>query len=66
MSNVGTLLDPAEQLWLKSGLPAEFLSHLKLSDDPDGVVNSSFKLGSAAQVCLLSVSHFKLLTRNVP
>lgn len=42
--------DEATSLWLANGLPREMLSHLKLSGCPDTAINSSFKLGSAAQV----------------
>lgn len=42
--------DQVSFIWLANGLPRETLSHLKLSDCPDTAINSSFKLGSAAQV----------------
>lgn len=40
----------AQALWLANGFPAEYLSGLKLSERPDPTVDSSFKLGTAAQV----------------
>jgi hypothetical protein len=42
--------DQATSLWLANDLPREFFSHLKLSDCPDTAIDSSFKVGSAAQV----------------
>lgn len=43
----------ARSLWLASGLPSDVLSRLKLSDKPDPSVDSSFRIGTAAQVSLL-------------
>ena len=40
----------AQSLWLDNDLPAEALLSLELSENPDPSVNSSFKLGTAAQV----------------
>lgn len=37
-------------LWVSNGLPENFLSHLKLTGNPDTVVQSSFRVGLAAQV----------------
>ncbi|KAG0704829.1 CoA-transferase family III [Suillus ampliporus] len=55
MSHTPDTSDPCDQatsLWLANGLPQEMLSHLKLSDCPDTAINSSFKLGSAAQTSI--------------
>lgn len=43
-------LAAAKQLWDSLGLPADVLSHLHLTSDPDPAVDSSFKIGTAAQV----------------
>ncbi|KAI0072040.1 CoA-transferase family III [Panus rudis PR-1116 ss-1] len=43
---------PAQKLWEAVGLPPEPLSRLVLSEKPDPAVNSSFKLGSAAQTVI--------------
>ena len=40
----------ARALWVSAGLPERFLQHLHLSESADPSVNSSFKLGTAAQV----------------
>ncbi|OCB84061.1 CoA-transferase family III [Sanghuangporus baumii] len=37
------------KFWEESGLPVHFLDDLHLNDNPDPVVNSSFKLGAVAQ-----------------
>jgi hypothetical protein len=42
--------EPSRKLWLLNGLPEAALFHLNLSKDPNNVVQSSFKLGCAAQV----------------
>ena len=39
-------------IWISNGLPESFLGHLKLSGNPDTAIQSSFRLGLAAQVCL--------------
>lgn len=41
----------AESLWKAAGLPGSSLQKLKLTSSPDPAVNSSFRLGTAAQVC---------------
>ncbi|KAL5501625.1 hypothetical protein ACEPAH_8885 [Sanghuangporus vaninii] len=41
--------EPARKIWEESGLPVHFLDDLNLNDNPDPVVNSSFKLGTVAQ-----------------
>lgn len=43
-------------LWISNGLPEDFLSHLKLTGNPDTAVPSSFRLGLAAQVRLIPSS----------
>ena len=40
----------AEALWKYHGLPVSWFPRLRLSEAPDPAVNSSFKLGTAAQV----------------
>lgn len=52
MSYASQSHDQATSLWLANDLPREILSHLKLSDCPDTAINSSFKLGSAAQTSI--------------
>ena len=48
---MGSIRAPASVLWRSFDLPVEFLSHLHLSEQPDPAVDSSFKIGTAAQVC---------------
>ncbi|OSD02387.1 CoA-transferase family III [Trametes coccinea BRFM310] len=43
---------PAEALWRSLRLPAEALTRLHLTERPDPAVNSSFKLGTAAQTAI--------------
>lgn len=50
MSYTSQSCDQAASLWLANDLPLEILSHLKLSGCPDTAIDSSFKLGNAAQV----------------
>ncbi|KAG1777216.1 CoA-transferase family III [Suillus placidus] len=52
MSYTSQSCDQATSLWLANDLPREILSHLKLSGCPDTAINSSFKLGSAAQTSI--------------
>ncbi|KAG1743205.1 CoA-transferase family III [Suillus paluster] len=54
MSDIGASepWDQATSLWLANDLPQEMLSHLKLGGSPDTAINSSFKLGSAAQTSI--------------
>ncbi|KAJ7580224.1 CoA-transferase family III domain-containing protein [Mycena floridula] len=56
---------PARKLWLSAGLPEDALEHLHLSKDPDPVLNSSFRLGTAAQTAIglaaLSAAHLHRL-----
>ena len=40
----------ARQIWEANGLPPEVISSLHLSANADPAVNSSFRLGTAAQV----------------
>jgi hypothetical protein len=42
---------PAKTVWVRLGLPPDDLENLRLTEVPDPSVNSSFKLGTAAQVC---------------
>jgi len=42
---------PAKSVWVRLGLPLDDLENLWLTEMPDPSVNSSFKLGTAAQVC---------------
>lgn len=42
---------PAKTVWVRLGLPPDDLENLRLTETPDPSVNSSFKLGTAAQVC---------------
>ena len=46
------IIAPAKSLWIANGFPAGDLSQLHLSDEPDPAVNSSFKLGTAAQASI--------------
>jgi hypothetical protein len=41
---------PAKSVWVKQGLPPDDLQNLRLTEAPDPSVDSSFKLGTAAQV----------------
>jgi hypothetical protein len=42
---------PAKAVWVRLGLPPDDLENLRLTEAPDPSVNSSFKLGTTAQVC---------------
>jgi hypothetical protein len=42
---------PAKTVWVRLGLPPDDIENLWLTEAPDPFVNSSFKLGTAAQVC---------------
>ncbi|EJC97965.1 CoA-transferase family III [Fomitiporia mediterranea MF3/22] len=42
----------ARKIWTEAGLPDEFLENLHLGDTPDPSVNSSFRLGTAAQTTI--------------
>ncbi|KZT00500.1 CoA-transferase family III [Laetiporus sulphureus 93-53] len=59
----------AKSLWQAQGLPSESLSHLLLTPKPDPAVNSSFKLGTAAQTAIglsgLGATHFHQLRTGV-
>lgn len=52
MSYTSQSYDQATSLWLANDLPPEILSHLKLRGCPETAINSSFKLGSAAQISI--------------
>jgi len=41
---------PAKTVWVRVGLPPDDIENLWLSEAPDPTVNSSFHLGTAAQV----------------
>jgi hypothetical protein len=41
---------PAKTVWVRQGLPPDDIENLWLAEAPDPSVNSSFKLGTAAQV----------------
>ena len=41
---------PAKTVWVRQGLPPDDLQNLRLTEAPDPSVDSSFKLGTAAQV----------------
>ena len=48
---------PARLVWVHHGLPPDDIENLMLNNNPDPAVDSSFKLGTAAQVrfvCVLS------------
>ncbi|KAJ3492920.1 hypothetical protein NLJ89_g11137 [Agrocybe chaxingu] len=47
-----SLSSALRNLWTSNGLPEEFLRHLKLRGDADSAVNSSFRLGLAAQIAI--------------
>ncbi|KAI0642994.1 CoA-transferase family III [Trametes meyenii] len=49
---MSTVRMPAEALWRSLRLPAESLSHLLLSEQPDPSVNSSFRIGTVAQTTI--------------
>lgn len=40
----------ARRLWVEAGLPEDYLKNLRLHEKPDPIVDTSFKLGSVAQV----------------
>lgn len=54
-------LTPARNIWEANGLPAEAISLLHLSVDADPAVDSSFRLGTAAQVSQTSRTMFETL-----
>ncbi|KZT69200.1 CoA-transferase family III [Daedalea quercina L-15889] len=62
-------LDSARTIWEANGLPSQALSSLKLSPNPDPAVNSSFKLGTAAQTAIglsgLAAAYFHQLRTGV-
>ncbi|KAI0754607.1 CoA-transferase family III [Daedaleopsis nitida] len=64
-----TIKQPAEALWRSLHLPTEVLAHLRLSDKPDPIVDSSFKIGTAAQTAIglagLAGAHFHQLQTGV-
>ncbi|KAL1950037.1 hypothetical protein VTO73DRAFT_5159 [Trametes versicolor] len=60
---------PAEALWRSLRLPADAISRLRLTEQPDPVVNSSFLLGTAAQTAIglsgLAAAEFHQLRTRV-
>lgn len=66
MSHTSQAYDQATSLWLANDLPPEILSHLKLRGCPDTAINSSFKLGSAAQVSKPLPSAWMLIVMSSP
>ncbi|KDQ62162.1 hypothetical protein JAAARDRAFT_121978 [Jaapia argillacea MUCL 33604] len=62
---------PAQRLWTSLSLPREPLDRLHLSSTPDPAIDSSFKLGTAAQASTtiglsgLSATHFHELRTGV-
>ncbi|EPT02104.1 hypothetical protein FOMPIDRAFT_1160610 [Fomitopsis schrenkii] len=62
-------LTHARHLWEANGLPAQSISLLHLSANTDPAVNSSFRLGTAAQTVIglsgLSAAHFHQLRTGV-
>ncbi|TFK69531.1 CoA-transferase family III [Pluteus cervinus] len=60
-----TGLESARNLWLNNGLPEDQLSHLKFTGSPESAVNSTFRLGVAAQASVglsgLSAAYFHAL-----
>ncbi|KAF8817175.1 CoA-transferase family III [Phlegmacium glaucopus] len=51
-SNTHAIPDALKILWISNGFPEDFLSHLKLTGNPDTAVPSSFRLGLAAQIAV--------------
>jgi hypothetical protein len=47
---------PAKAMWVRLGLPRDDIENLWLTEAPDLSVSSSFKLGTAAQVCAIPKS----------
>ncbi|KAI0298136.1 CoA-transferase family III [Multifurca ochricompacta] len=56
---------PAKTVWVRQGLPPDDIQNLRLTEAPDPSVNSSFKLGTAAQSAIglsaLAAAHFHFL-----
>lgn len=50
MTTIPAELKVAKVIWDAAHLPPEYISRLVLSKNPDPAVNSSFRLGTAAQV----------------
>ncbi|TFK39068.1 CoA-transferase family III domain-containing protein [Crucibulum laeve] len=68
MSNP-TSYEATRALWLAHGLPEDFLTHLKFTGDADSAINSSFRLGTAAQAAIglsgLSAAYVHFLKTGV-
>ncbi|KAI4525555.1 CoA-transferase family III [Schizophyllum commune Loenen D] len=62
-------LRPARTLWTSLGLPSSEAQTLKLSTNPDLAINSSFRIGEAAQTSIglsaLSAAYFNKLRTSV-
>ncbi|KAH9165520.1 hypothetical protein EDB89DRAFT_293869 [Lactarius sanguifluus] len=56
---------PAKSIWVRQGLPPDDIQNLYLSEAPDPSVDSSLKLGTAAQSAIglsaLAAAHFHFL-----
>ncbi|KAF5374152.1 hypothetical protein D9615_008806, partial [Tricholomella constricta] len=69
MTVLAAAKDAANDIWLSLALPECALSRLKFSSDPNSVINSSFRLGVAAQASIglagLSAAHFYALRTGV-
>ncbi|KAH8978100.1 CoA-transferase family III [Lactarius akahatsu] len=56
---------PAKSIWVRQGLPPDDIQNLHLSEAPDPSVDSSLKLGTAAQSAIglsaLAAAHFHFL-----
>ena len=47
---MNSALIDARRLWVEAGLPEDYLKNLRLHEKPDPIIDTSFKLGSVAQV----------------
>ncbi|EGN98146.1 hypothetical protein SERLA73DRAFT_109507 [Serpula lacrymans var. lacrymans S7.3] len=60
---------PARSLWLNNQLPPDLLTNLKLSENPDPAVDSSFRIGSVSQTSIglsaLAAAYFHTLRTGV-
>ena len=68
--NVLDIYPALKSIWLSNSLPEDFLSHLKLTGNPETAIPSSFRVGLAAQVCYFvtlstrSVLSLKVFSRS--
>ncbi|GLB45536.1 putative coA-transferase family III [Lyophyllum shimeji] len=69
MASLSAARQAAKDLWLSLSLPEASLSRLRFSGDPDIAIDSSFRLGVAAQATTglsgLSAAHFHKLRTGV-